>query len=86
MISDSQFGFRKNYSTELALAYSTDLITSELDKGNCVIGLFLDLKKAFDTVHHDILLKKTKPLWCPWRSFESPQRLPQQSNSGSKIQ
>ena len=58
MITDSQFGFRKNYSTELALAYTTDLITSEMDKGNSVIGLFLDLRKAFDTVHHDILLKK----------------------------
>ena len=58
VITNSQFGFRKNYSTEMALAYTIDKITSELDSGSSVVGLFLDLKKAFDTVHHDILLKK----------------------------
>lgn len=58
IITDSQFGFRKKYSTELALAYTLDRITTEIDQKNHVIGLFLDFKKAFDTVNHQILLRK----------------------------
>ena len=58
IISDSQFGFRKGYSTEIALSYSIDRITSELDNKKNVIGIFLDFKKAFDTVNHEILLRK----------------------------
>lgn len=58
VIADSQFGFRKKFSTEMALAFAIDKITNEIDRGNCVVGLFLDLKKAFDTVHHRILEQK----------------------------
>jgi hypothetical protein len=53
-----QFGFRTNYSTNMALVMLTDQILSALDKGDTVIGVFLDLKKAFDTVNHEILLEK----------------------------
>ena len=58
ILTDSQFGFRKGYSTEIALSYTIDRITSELDNKNNVIGIFLDFKKTFDTVNHDILLRK----------------------------
>jgi hypothetical protein len=53
-----QFGFRRNYSTTMALVTLVDNIMSALDTGNIVIGVFLDFKKAFDTVNHDILLNK----------------------------
>ena len=53
-----QFGFRSHHSTSLALIDVADTVYHELDSGNYVIGTFLDLQKAFDTVNHAILLQK----------------------------
>ena len=58
ILSKYQFGFRKGYSTDMALTILIDKITSAMDKGEHIIGLFVDLAKAFDTVNHTILLKK----------------------------
>ena len=53
-----QFGFRKHHSTALALIDVIDSCYKNIDSGNKVLGVFLDLQKAFDTVNHDILLHK----------------------------
>ena len=53
-----QFGFQKGKSTYMALLLWVDKITEALDNGECVVGIFLDFSKAFDTVSHDILLQK----------------------------
>ena len=53
-----QFGFQRGKSTHMALIYLIDKITEALDNGDCVIGIFLDFSKAFDTVDHNILLQK----------------------------
>lgn len=53
-----QFGFRAGYSTTLALIEILDNIHEYLDNGYSVFGIYLDLTKAFDTVNHDILIKK----------------------------
>ena len=53
-----QFGFRKNYSTKLALIDLLEKINLALDIGNNVLGIYIDLKKAFDIVDHKILLDK----------------------------
>ena len=63
ILSNYQFGFRKGYSTDMALTILIDKITSAMDKGEHIIGLFVDLAKAFDTVNHTILLKKANSLW-----------------------
>ena len=55
---DKQFGFRKNHSTEHAVNYSVNKILSELEDKNHVIGIFIDLSKAFDTIDHKKLLVK----------------------------
>ena len=57
-MSSYQFGFRKGHSTSLALFEVVEMITKELSGNNMVMGLFLDLQKAFDTVNFDILLHK----------------------------
>ena len=53
-----QFGFRQQYSTFHALISLTEDIRKNVDKGNIVCGIFVDLQKAFDTVENDILLAK----------------------------
>ena len=53
-----QFGFQKGKSTSMALVTLIDNVTEALDKGECIIGVFLDFSKAFDTVDHDIILQK----------------------------
>ena len=58
ILSKHQYVFRKNPSTEHAIIELTDKISKAIDDGKYTIGIFLDLSKAFDTVNHDILLKK----------------------------
>ena len=53
-----QFGFRARHSTTHALISITENIRSALDDGKVSCGIFIDLQKAFDTVNHEILLKK----------------------------
>ena len=47
-----QSGFRPGYSTETAMTYVTDLLLTEMDSKKLTGVVFLDLKKAFDTVDH----------------------------------
>ena len=58
MLYDQQFGFQKNHSTEHAILHLVDKLTDSFDKGQFTLGVFIDLSKAFDTVDHNILLKK----------------------------
>ena len=58
ILSPSQNGFRSSMSTTEALLDLVEEITSSLEKNKYTVGVFIDLKKAFDTVDHDILCKK----------------------------
>ena len=58
LLSNSQYGFRSKCSTSLALLELIESICSDLDEKKTTIGVFIDLKKAFDTINHDLLLRK----------------------------
>ena len=54
----NQFGFRSGYSTNLSLISITETIKKTMEEGKYGCGVFIDLRKAFDTVNHEVLLKK----------------------------
>ena len=58
MFHKYQFGFRKGHSTSHAIITLVERVSKALDTGKYVVGVFLDLKKAFATVDHGILLEK----------------------------
>ena len=58
ILSNNQFGFRKGHSTGHALHHSINIVQDALKQKQHVIGIFLDLSKAFDALDHEILLTK----------------------------
>ena len=54
----NQYGFRSGYSTSPSLISITETIKKTIENKKFGCGVFIDLKKAFDTVNHDILLQK----------------------------
>ena len=58
LLYKSQYGFRKQMSTSLAILKLVEEITNSHDEHKSTVGVFIDLKKVFDTVDHIILIQK----------------------------
>ncbi len=57
-LTKNRYAFRKFHSTITSMISSTDYWLQNVDNRNINMTLFLDLKKAFDTVNHQILIEK----------------------------
>ena len=58
ILSNTQFGFRKNMGTETALIHYIDKLQNALNDGKYSISIFMDLSRAFDVIDHKILETK----------------------------
>ena len=63
LLSDQQFGFKKNSSTTLAISKIHNDLLQNIDEGLYSCSLFLDLSKAFDAVNHVILINKLECMY-----------------------
>ena len=53
---NSQYGFRRNHSTEFAALELIDIIRLDMDTGEIPFAISIDLSKAFDTFDHITLM------------------------------
>ena len=60
LLYSSQYGYRKNHSTETACLELIDKLYKQLDDNQSPFCVFIDLSKAFDTINHNILIAKLK--------------------------
>ena len=58
ILYNSQYGFRSEHSCEQATLELIGKVIQAKDKDMHAAALFLDLSKAFDTLNHEVLLKK----------------------------
>ena len=72
LLTDYQGGFRKNKSTTSTIVSFTDAVLRSMNEAEITLATFVDLRKAFDTVNHRVLIRKLAHLgmegklikWC----------------------
>ena len=57
-LTSEQFGFTANIFTKQAITTIYDKFLDNLDNKPYTFAIFFDIKKVFDTIDHQILLKK----------------------------
>ena len=60
VLNNNQYDFRQNRSTTIVLFDLSQKVSTFLDNNLSALGIFVDLRKAFDTIDHDILLQKVE--------------------------
>ena len=66
ILKPNQYGFRNNHSTHLAIIDMCKNVSKSLYNGQTVLGIFIDLSKAFDIINNNILLDTLNFVgsWC----------------------
>lgn len=62
LLNDNQFGFRQGLSTQDAIAKLTTTVYNALDEKEKCLGIYIDLKKAFDSISHIKLISKLQSI------------------------
>jgi hypothetical protein len=62
ILSNSQFGFRRKHSTIHPIIHLLNEVTKASNSKKYTLAIFCDLRKAFDTCNHDILIKKLRKI------------------------
>ena len=70
LLTNTQSGFRPQHSTLTAALDVTDYILDNMDHGELTGAIFLDLKKAIDTVNYNVLLSKLEHLGIKGRALD----------------
>ncbi|CAM4648439.1 unnamed protein product [Caretta caretta] len=70
VINNSQSGFVKNKYCQTNLIAFFDRVTSLVDGGEVVDVVYLDFRKAFDTVSHDLFHKRTWEIQARWSYYK----------------
>ena len=58
ILYEKQFGFRQGHATSHAIMTLVEKVTKALDTGKIVVDVYLDIRKAFDSISTSILLDK----------------------------
>ena len=83
----TKVGFRSRHSTQHAILYIVSTILQTMDNGKFSCGVFIDLREAFDSVNHAILLAKLENYGIrgvinPWfRSYLTDRKQTMESNN-----
>ena len=59
-LASTQSGNRRHHSTETSIIHSNDFILNAMDNKKLTASVFLDMSKAFDSLNHDLLIKKLR--------------------------
>ena len=79
LLYQKQFGFQQGHSMEHATIQLIDQINDKFSNYYFTLGIFIDLSKAFDTLHHQILISKLKNYEVKGEKFKLVQKLSRKS-------
>lgn len=69
LVTNHQSGNKKYHSTETLSLLVTNHLYNATDEGKVTAMVFIDLRKAFDSICHETLLSKLKSLGCSSRAL-----------------